>query len=300
MTFIVCAHAGAWNTDNAQDIQIEQLAVNNAVEKGIKENSVLDIATTTVCFLEEHPALDAGIGSILQLDGHARTDAAVATNNFLYSKKYAAVLQSEHIKNPCLLAKKLLEYGYHSILSGSQVLSFAKEEGFLESNLVTEAEYKNLLSQLTYLECSEKSLPPYKDLAKNKEALDAKKLSTVGAVAVDTTSQVLASVTSTGGLYFGYPGRVGDTGLFGHGIYCDNNIAVACTGEGDKMIQALTAFKVSLFFQQTNNIQQSLDLAVQELKRDYHGDCGIIGIDSNGNVGISKSTTFLATAIASR
>jgi beta-aspartyl-peptidase (threonine type) len=55
---------------------------------------------------------------------------------------------------------------------------------------------------------------------------------TVGAVAVDAAGDV-AAATSTGGITFGMPGRVGDSPLVGLGCLADNRLgALSATGHG--------------------------------------------------------------------
>jgi L-asparaginase len=298
MSIILVAHAGAWNEKSEVYKQIDIKAVNDAVNVGILKDNLIDIAVETVVFLENHEKLDAGLGSILQLDGKPRVDSAIASNDKRYAKRYAGILQLRDIKNPSRVAKRLLEYGYHAILSGEGAMEFALKEGFERENLITDETQNALQAQLEFLGLREGELPNYSDLANNKTALDSKKLSTVGAVVVDTQTATLVSVTSTGGLAFGYPCRVGDTALFGHGIYCDEFVAVACTGEGDKMIEYMSALRVGLFYKETNDIQKSIQMAVDGLKNELKGECGLIAVDKYGHIGIAKSTSFLATATA--
>ena len=296
MVKVICAHAGAWNTKNQEAIAAEKQAVLEAISNCDSNENILNMAMQAIEYLENHPNLDAGYGSILQMDGVARTDAAIATNDVNSKKSYAAVLQLENIKNSSKIARRLLEYGYHSVLSGTHALQFAKEEGFQIESLITEARKQSYLSQLEEFGLSEGQVPKYKDLAVNQAALDAKKLSTVGVVPADTESGLLYAISSTGGLYYGYPGRVGDSGIFGQGIYVDKNIAAVCTGEGDKIIQRMTAMRVSLYYEQTSNIQKACEMAIADLKDNQNGEGGIIAITCNGEVGIAHNTSFLATS----
>lgn len=297
MTIVLTVHAGAWNTKNEQLINTEIQACVDACNSAKNADNYIDAALNAIEFLENHPSLDAGLGSILQLDGVARVDAAIACNDERFCKSYAACLQVEKIKNPSKLAYALLNYSYHSILSGTHAMNVAKEIGQEFEELTTEKRKKALTNALNELSCKAGELPLYKNLADNQKALDSKKLSTVGVVACDTETKKIVVITSTGGLDFGYPGRVGDTALLGHGIYCDENVAVATTGEGDKMIQRLTAKKVAEFYDKVENIQEACELAVKDLNDKEQGECGIIAIDKDGNVGISKSTSFMATKI---
>ena len=68
---------------------------------------------------------------------------------------------------------------------------------------------------------------------------------TVGAVALDRTG-TLAAGTSTGGIAYMLPGRVGDSPLIGCGIYADNEAgAVSMTGLGESIIRIAVAKEIT-------------------------------------------------------
>jgi N4-(beta-N-acetylglucosaminyl)-L-asparaginase len=60
-----------------------------------------------------------------------------------------------------------------------------------------------------------------------------------------TTNGDIASCTSTSGLNWKIPGRIGDSPIIGAGNYCDNKIGAAgCTGRGEAAIVNLAAFRI--------------------------------------------------------
>jgi N4-(beta-N-acetylglucosaminyl)-L-asparaginase len=62
--------------------------------------------------------------------------------------------------------------------------------------------------------------------------------------AVDANGD-LGSCTSTSGLSYKIPGRVGDSPLVGAGLFCDNEVGAAgSTGRGESVIQSAGAFQV--------------------------------------------------------
>jgi beta-aspartyl-peptidase (threonine type) len=67
---------------------------------------------------------------------------------------------------------------------------------------------------------------------------------TVGAVALDSAGQ-LAAATSTGGVRGQLHGRVGDTPVIGAGTWCDQHVAVSCTGTGEQFIRIAAAHELS-------------------------------------------------------
>lgn len=55
----------------------------------------------------------------------------------------------------------------------------------------------------------------------------------------------IASCTSTSGLNWKIPGRVGDSPIIGAGNYCDNAVgAGGCTGRGEAAMTNLAAFRI--------------------------------------------------------
>ena len=80
---------------------------------------------------------------------------------------------------------------------------------------------------------------------------------TVGAVARDKDGN-LAVASSTGGCSGRPLGRVGDTPMWGSGLWCDQNIAIAATGIGEEILQQLLCSKVAVHHHSGTNINHSL------------------------------------------
>lgn len=286
MKKIIITHVGAWNTKEEDVQNTEKILAENAAIEGMKEENTEEMTVKAVSFLENAPELDAGTGSILQIDGCCRMDSAIADSE----RGYAGILQIENIKNPALVAKRLLQYGYHSILSGKGAQAFALEEGLELANVITESRWQQYTEKRKLIPD-----PLYRNLATNQKALNEKKLGTVGAVAL--ADGRLTAVSSTGGLAFGYPGRVGDTAIFGAGIFCNKDVAVTCTGEGDKILQMMLALKVWLYYKENQNLQLSTQKAIEELYKDYNAQSGVIALSRRGETAVAFSTSFLATKI---
>lgn len=285
---IILAHAGAWNMTDEHAQKIERDAVQAAVE-GVKTSAQVFLAVEqAVISLENHPSLDAGLGSIIQMDGRIRMDAGIADSQ----GRYGAVLQIEQIQNPITVARKLLELDYHHILSGEGALQFALEQGFERRSAFTEKRFKSFLEL-------RKEVPVlrYEELLKNKEERAKKKLSTVGAVAVDENGN-LAVASSTGGLSYGYPGRVSDSALFGLGMYCSKEVAVACTGHGEVIMRVMLAKRVEQYYLQEKNLQKAAEAAIKDLG-EAGGQGGIIACSRDGTTAVAYNTSFLATAQSS-
>lgn len=282
----VVVHGGAWNAEDTTVRREEQEATSRSTKSILtsSDKSALDIVTEIVALQENEAALDAGYGSIIQLDGRIRMDAGICTSE----GGYGAVVQIEQTANPIQVARKIMEYGYHSILSGDGAVRFAREHGFSDVSLYTETTMTEYLA-------ARKRFPilSYQALVDQSEELDRRKMATVGAVAVDNSGR-LAAACSTGGLSYGYPGRVGDTAIYGAGVYCSKLVAVACTGEGDKVLRRLTARRVEEEFIRSGSLQEAADKAVQDLLKEEAGLCGIIAVSHDGQAVEAKSTSFMS------
>lgn len=277
-------HAGAWNTRDETAQQTEIDAVKASIEAAKGSPDVVSAVEKAAIFLENHPSLDAGFGSIIQMDGRIRMDAGIADSH----GNYGAVVQIEEIQNPISVARRLMELDYHHILSGDGAKSFALEQGFPRKSVYT---LKRINS---YLQLREE-IPDlsYESLLKDKEEQIKKKLSTIGAVAVDDQGN-LAVASSTGGLSYGYPGRVGDSALLGHGMYCSKHVAVACTGHGEKIIITLLAQRVERYYLEDQDLQKAVDQAISDLGA-AGGEGGIIAAAKDGSMAIGYNSSFLAT-----
>lgn len=283
----ILLHGGAWNVEEITIRNLEQSATDRSCASVTFDGrAAIDMVEQAVVAQELEEALDAGVGSIIQLDGRVRMDAGICDSE----GRYGAILQIEQIDTPIRVARRLLDYGYHSILSGEGARQFATEQGFpFVSPYVPHLVEDFIRVRQQYRELR------YSQLVEDMAGLDRKKLSTVGAVAIDDQGR-LAAACSTGGLEFGYPGRVGDTAIYGAGVYCSKYVAVACTGEGDKILRRLTARRVEDEFLKTGNLQQAADTAAADLREETGGLCGLIAMAHTGESAIAMTTSFMSTA----
>jgi isoaspartyl peptidase/L-asparaginase-like protein (Ntn-hydrolase superfamily) len=107
---------------------------------------------------------------------------------------------------------------------------------------------------------------------------------TVGAVACDAKGHV-AAATSTGGTFGKLPGRIGDSPLISCGTYAeDAGAAVSATGQGEVIIKAGAARRVSESVRSGQTPRRAVREAVKELAR-MGGWGGLIAIDARGRLG---------------
>ena len=119
---------------------------------------------------------------------------------------------------------------------------------------------------------------------------------TVGAVAIDAYGNI-AAATSTGGVPFKLPGRVGDSCLIGCGLYADNKVGgVSATGHGESIIKIVISKVVCELLGKGLTAQKAAQEGVKMLERKINGRGGVIVLDKKGSIGISYNTPKMARA----
>jgi beta-aspartyl-peptidase (threonine type) len=190
----------------------------------------LDAVTTAVRMLEDDPLFNAGHGAGLTRQRDAELDAAVMDGR---DQRAGAVACVTHIKNPVVLARRVMERSAHVMLMGTGAEEFALEQGMA----LMPGRYFRTAQRLAHVD----SLQRGEDFPDVVPATQG----TVGAVALDTAGN-LAAATSTGGLTNRLPGRVGDTPIIGAGTYAKNGVCgVSATGEGEYFIRSVAAHHIA-------------------------------------------------------
>ena len=81
-----------------------------------------------------------------------------------------------------------------------------------------------------------------------------------------TASGDIASVTTTSGLSWKIPGRIGDSPIVGAGQYCDNEVGAAgSTGRGEANIKVCGAFLAVEFMRQGKTPEQALMMVMERV-----------------------------------
>jgi beta-aspartyl-peptidase (threonine type) len=117
---------------------------------------------------------------------------------------------------------------------------------------------------------------------------------TVGAAALDSKGD-LAAGTSTGGITYVRPGRVGDSPIIGAGTYAENqSCAVSCTGKGELFIRHTVASDIAARVKyRGDSLKKAVPDVLGELPKIPGGAGGIIALDRNGNVAMAYSTAAM-------
>lgn len=296
MPIAIIVHGGAGNIDperveGAQEGCREAALVGwNILQAG---GSALDAVEAAVRALEDNPMFNAGTGACLTSDGNIELDAGIMEGHTL---RVGAAAGVELIKNPVSLARKVLE-SPHVLLVGKGAQEFAQEQGIPLSafeDLVTERQYRIWLENKTRAASALEELRHHRREVGSLKARQERH-GTVGAAAVDTTG-TLAAATSTGGVHYKYPGRVGDSPLVGCGFYADENAAVSCTGYGEDFIRLLIAKRTADFVGRDDSAREAAEKAIALLSTSAEGIGGLIVVDRKGDVGFARNSQNLAYA----
>ena len=248
-------------------------ATKRAYEMMTENADTLDAAVAGATIIENDPDdTSVGYGGLPNENGVVELDAAVMHGP---THRAGAVAALRNIKNPALVAQKVMERSDHVLLVGDGALAFAKAHGFQEENLLTEKARKIWLYWKETNTKRDDWLPPpdHKidpDVAKffklplkpstnrkksRRKSNRTKKTSsrskakafqrptgTIHCAAIDGNGDI-SCTTTTSGLAFKIPGRIGDSPIIGAGLYVDNEVgSCGSTGRGEANLQNLCCF----------------------------------------------------------
>jgi len=175
------------------------------------------------------------------------------------TKRAGAVGALEGIKTPSEVAKLVLKYTNHIFLVGEGAKRFALQYGFKEEDLLTEHAREVWLHWRANLNPDD----DYLDVPE-AEHMAVRPTGTINCDCVTPAGDV-SSVTTTSGLAFKVPGRVGDSPIVGAGQYTDNDIGAAgSTGRGESNIKVCGGF---LTVEHMRRGMKPADACLETLKR---------------------------------
>ncbi|MBX3174393.1 MAG: N(4)-(beta-N-acetylglucosaminyl)-L-asparaginase [Gemmatimonadaceae bacterium] len=216
--------------------------VRVAYDKIVAGEDTLDaiIAGVNIQELDPHDQ-SVGLGGFPNRDGVVQLDASCMHGP---TKRAGAVGCLEDIATPSLVAKAIMDYTDHIMLVGDDAKKFALELGFKPQNLLTEQTRQDWLRWRAQLNPNDAHL--------DYEGNVAIKFSTgtINMNAVNASGDI-SSVTTTSGMAWKVPGRVGDSPIIGAGQYCDNTVGAAgSTGRGEANIKVCGGFLTVEFMRQ--------------------------------------------------
>uniref|UniRef100_A0A480T3W2 N(4)-(Beta-N-acetylglucosaminyl)-L-asparaginase n=1 Tax=Sus scrofa TaxID=9823 RepID=A0A480T3W2_PIG len=198
-----------------------------------------------------------GFGGSPDESGETTLDAMIMDGTTM---NVGAVGDLRRIKNAIGVARKVLEHTTHTLLAGEAATKFAESMGFINEDLstsVSQALHADWLAQncqpnywRNVIPDASKYCGPYKppnilkrDGSTYKETGDSYGHDTIGMVVIHKMGYTAAG-TSTNGIKFKIPGRIGDSPIPGSGAYADDTAgAAAATGDGDILMRFLPSYQ---------------------------------------------------------
>lgn len=231
--------------------------MQRAVEAMIKGTDTLDAGVEAVKLVELDPTdQSVGYGGLPNAEGVVQLDAACMHGP---SKRAGAVGALEGIKTPSEIVRLIMKYTNHIMLVGKDAQRFAVSYGYHVEDLLTPASREAWLHWRANLNPNDN----YVD-EPNSEKMVKYTTGTCPMMLVNPGGDI-SSLVSTSGLSWKIPGRVGDSGIVGAGIYTDNDIGAAgSTGLGEANIMASGGF---LTVENMRRGMHPKDAALATLKR---------------------------------
>ncbi len=208
--------------------------VSRALALMLEGSDTLDAAVEGAKIQELDPEdASVGYGGLPNEQGVVQLDASCIHGP---TRRAGAVGALEGIKTPSEVAKLVLKYTDHIMLVGEGAKRFALSYGFKEEDLLTPRSRERWLRWRA-------------NRGKDDDWLDVpddehmvRPTGTINLNVINAAGDI-SSVTTTSGLSWKIPGRVGDSPIIGAGQYTDNDVGAAgSTGRGESNIMVCGAF----------------------------------------------------------
>ncbi|MDQ3767339.1 MAG: isoaspartyl peptidase/L-asparaginase [Actinomycetota bacterium] len=233
---------------------------------GLGAAGALDAVEASVRSLEDNPVLNAGLGSVLNRRGEIELDAGLADGT---AGRFAGVA-GVAVRHPISLARRVLEDTPHVLLVGEAAHEVGEGLERLEGS--TQEQHERWA----------------RAEASGELALDrygaSEHVDTVGAVVLDDAGHIAAG-SSTGGVFGQMQGRVGDSPIFGAGIYASAEVAVVGTGVGELFLETLACYRAGALVENGHDPQSACERIIGYLGEVKPLGAGLLAIDREGRAG---------------
>ena len=213
---------------------------------------VLDALIAGVNLCELDPADDSvGYGGLPNAEGVVQLDSCCMHGP---RKRAGGVAALEGVRTPSLVAQSVMDTTDHHLLVGKGAQDFARSMGFkIEDDLNTQKsrglwlEWKRRVDPQHYLDPKNRAQAWHDaGLQMAREGLIDREhyYGTINCNGVNAKGEI-CGVTTTSGLAWKIPGRVGDSPILGAGLYVDGEVGAAgSTGRGEANLYNLCSFLI--------------------------------------------------------
>lgn len=217
-----------------------------------KGEDVLDSVIAGVNIVELDPLDDSvGYGGLPNAEGVVQLDSSCMHGP---KKQAGAVASIEGVRTPSLVAKAVMEQTDHHLIVGRGAQEFARNMGFkIEDDLNTPhsrelwLEWKRRIDPSHYLDPKKRAEAGRRATAEMLAEGLLRPESIYGTINCDgiNSKGEICGVTTTSGLSWKIPGRVGDSPILGAGLYVDGSVGAAgSTGRGEANLYGLCSFLI--------------------------------------------------------
>jgi len=230
----------------------DMTAVQKAFTMITQGSDVLDAVIAGVNIVELDPLDDSvGYGGLPNADGVVQLDSSCMHGP---KKRAGAVGALEGVRTPSLVAKAVMENTDHHLIVGKGAQDFARNMGFkIEDDLNTPhsreiwLEWKRRTDPAHYLNPKERAQVWFREGMKMVEEglIDRDHFyGTINCDGINSKGEI-CGVTTTSGLAWKIPGRLGDSPILGAGLYVDGSVGAAgSTGRGEANLYNLCSFVI--------------------------------------------------------
>jgi N4-(beta-N-acetylglucosaminyl)-L-asparaginase len=230
----------------------KQTAVETAFAMMVGGSDVLDALIAGVNIVELDPEdTSVGYGGLPNADGVVQLDSCCMHGP---KKRAGGVASLEGVRTPSKVAQMVMDYTDHHLLVSTGAQDFARNMGLtVEADLNTPRsrqlwlEWKRRTDPTHYLDPQQRARAWYEaGLQMAREGLiDPEHYGgTINCDGVSPKGEI-CGVTTTSGLAWKIPGRVGDSPILGAGLYVDGEIGAAgSTGRGEANLFNLCSFLI--------------------------------------------------------
>src|SRR6476620_2756770 len=227
-------------------------AVQKAFTMITEGADVLDSVIAGVNIVELDPLDDSvGYGGLPNAEGIVQLDSSCMHGP---KKQAGAVGAPEGVRTPSLVARAVSEFTDHHLIVGKGAQDFARNMGFkIEDDLNTEQSRKQWLEWKRRTDPSHYLDPQKRAEAGHRAALEmlAEGLlreenlhGTINCDGINARGEI-CGVTTTSGLAWKIPGRLGDSPILGAGLYVDGAVGAAgSTGRGEANLYNRCSFVI--------------------------------------------------------